>query len=514
MFVHPHPHPLFPSHWPLASPVLFWTVQNDPSKRPQKNSNKQDTEEAPEDKKEEDKEQKENADEDEATKAEREELEKLDAVVQGIVERVEAQDADARLGRRNRERNVQALRAFVGDVLRSEGAGGSTGVFVAGDFGCANVVDAPPPRVAGEGEGEDTAGVLAALALRLNTGLEVGYAAEIVDELRRAGLTAQALPALLRLVRAPRARALVLTEMVVRALKSFVVRKLSREYCGQPAPTYAAYRRFVLDVLNTVAASWDAAGVPCLAAHTRFWTRDVKEYIDALFRPASTDDSTSSSGAAASASTTATSTTTTTGVLDAGAEGAPDYDLRRGLLRFQLLQSVCRHLHVRLDAGVHIELVEGRRADVPERALVECRVPGLAVGGARGRRRLASEHLMDLVCLEALDAAVPPRLGTSPHSSSTSGVSGVGSGSGSSSSSSSSARAVARLQPTTAKLFCLDHVPPAAPFAPGTPPAGADSSRTALALLNLLDAECVPVGRGNCALVSTFAITPAAFVPV
>ena len=90
---------------------------------------------------------------------------------------------------------------------------------------------------------------------------------------------------------------------------------------------------------------------------------------------------------------------------------------------------------------------------------------------------------------------MPPRLGTRAPGSST-------------------ARAMARLQPTTAKLFCLDHVPPATPYAPSTPPAAADSTPTALALLNLLDAEAVPVGRGNCALVSTFAITPASFVPV
>ena len=415
-------------------------------------------------------------------------------MVQGIVERVEAQDAHPRLGRRNRARNMQALRSFVGDVLRSEGAGASTGVFVAGDFGCLNVIDSSPETTtaaAGKGENEEES-VLEALALRLNTGMEVGYAAEIVEELRRAGLTAQALPALLHLVREPRARGLVLTEMVVRALKSFVVRKLSREYAGQPAQTFAAYRRFVLDVLNCVAASWDAAG-PCWDAHTRFWTRDVKEHIDALFRPSSSSSSSSPSSSPSSSSSSSTSSNAS--VLDPEAEGREDYDLRRGLLQFQVLQSVCRHLHVRLDAGVHRELAEGRRADVPERALAECRVPGLRVDAARPGRKLASEHLADLLCLEALDATVPPRLGTRAPGSST-------------------ARAMARLQPTTAKLFCLDHVPPATPYAPSTPPAAADSTPTALALLNLLDAEAVPVGRGNCALVSTFAITPASFVPV
>ena len=120
--------------------------------------------------------------------------------MQGIVDRVEAQDAHPRLGRRNRERNMRALRSFVGDVLRSEGAGANTGVFVAGDFGCLNVNDSSPETTtaaAGRSENEEES-VLEALALRLNTGMEVGYAAEIVEELRRAGLTAQALAASVR----------------------------------------------------------------------------------------------------------------------------------------------------------------------------------------------------------------------------------------------------------------------------------------------------------------------------
>ena len=395
-----------------------------------------------------------------------EELDELDKRVQEIVARVEAANLDRKQGRWYRAQKLNALRSFIGDVLAREEVDSKTGVFVAGDFGTSNVVDdedegTATAAAAASASTTNVAEVLNPLALRLNQNSEdIGFSTEVLQELRSDGLAAKELAALRGLLREPRSRALVLTEMVVLSWKAFIVRKLTREFTGRVAQTYAAYKRFVLECLTRVAASWSAE-VPQWDTEREYWTRGVKDRLAQLFPQAALD----------------------------AAEAAADFDLRRSLLQYQLLHSCFKHFHVRLSVPVQLDLIDGRRSDVPESALEECRLPGLRVDATRPARKVASEHLMTLLVLEAQDTTIAAQVD-------------------------SQLRGGLRVQQTSAKLLCLDHALAdtrggSSGSSGGSPPA------KKLAVLNLLDTEAFAPGRAsNSAIATSFAITTAAYAPV
>ena len=160
-------------------------------------------------------------------------------------------------------------------------------------------------------------------------------------------------------------------------------------------------------------------------------------------------------------------------------EMAPEFDLRQTIQQFQILKSFCKHFHVRITTSVVLELLDGKRTDIPESAIEECRVPGLFTDSSRPTRKISSEHIMSLLYLDSLDTALSTRAA-------------------------SKQRGMLRLQQTSANIFCLDHIPTDSfvMFPPSsTPP------KKTLAVVNLLDSEAVDMGRANYALISHFAIT-------
>jgi len=287
----------------------------------------------------------------------------------------------------------------------------------------------------------------------------VAYAIDITRELHKNNISACALMPLRKMVENPRGRSLILTEMVTLAWKSFIVRKLSREFTGKASQTFASYRRFVVECLGRITSSWDKDG-PVFSACTEYWTKDVKDDIDQLFRPFLPAGDKSC-------------------VIDEE-EMNPEYDLRQSLQQFQILKSFCKHFHVRITSSVMIDLLDGKRPDIPEGAIEECRLPGLFTDSSRPSRKICSEHIMSMLYLDCLDTALSTRVSTK-------------------------LRGMLRLQQTSANVFCLDHIPTDnySIFPPAT-------GRLPLAVLNLLESEAVPIERMNYAVVSNFAITPAA----
>jgi len=379
--------------------------------------------------------------------------------VQSIIDKVEAESIDPKLGIPVRSKKLCAVRSFVSDVLKNEGVSTDAGVFIAGDFGFQNVQDGPPRLILEQVHQMDDS--LKPLIAKLFTGDDLAYSIDIVHELHANNLPICALMPMRKLVDHPRGRSLLLTEMVTLSWKAFIVRKLSREFSGQAKQTYEAYRRFVMECLERITSSWDKDG-PVFDKNTEYWTKEVKEDIDQLFRPYLPGGD-------------------KTCVIDEY-ENKPDYDLRQTLQLFQILKSFFKHFHVRVVPSAFVELLDGRRTDIPEGAIEEIRVPGLYVDTSRPSRKIASEHIMSMVYLDSLDATLGTRT-------------------------SSSQRLTVRQQPSSANVFCLKHIPTDSftVFPPAsTPP------KAPLAVVNLLDSEAVQIGRTNYAVVSNFAITPVA----
>jgi len=385
-----------------------------------------------------------------------EELRKLDERVQQIMDDVDRQSADSKLGIPHRGRKLRALRSFVSDVLSKENVSTDTGVFIVGDFGYQNVQDGIPRESVQDSHQMDA--TLQPLVEKLFSGDCVAYSVDITRELHKNNLPVFALMPLRKLVKHPRGRALLLTEMVTMSWKSFIVRKLSREFTGQATQTFNAYRRFVMECLERIAQSWNKDG-PVFANCTEYWTKFVKEDIDQLFRPFLPAGDKSC-------------------VIDEE-EFKPEYDLRETLQEFQLLRSFCKHFHVRITASVIMELLDGKRSDIPESAIEECRVPGLFTDSTRPTRKISSEHIMSMLYLDALDTALSTRAGKQ--------------------------RGQFRLKETTANIFCLDHIPTDSFNI--FPTGSGSSSKSPLAVVNLLESESVAFNRMNYAVVSSFAIT-------
>jgi len=383
----------------------------------------------------------------------------LDEQVQAIIDRVETENTDPRLGIPVRAKKLCALRSFVCDVLSKEGVSTDAGVFIAGDFGFQNVQDGAPRQLLEQPHQLDE--TLQPIIAKILTGDCVPYSTDIMRELHANNLSVCALMPMRKLVANDRGRSLLLTEMVVLSWKAFIVRKLSREFTGQAKRTYEAYRRFVMECLERITTSWNKDG-PVFDKESEYWTKIVKEDIDQLFRP----------------------------FLPAGVkpfaieedELKPDHDLRQTLQLFQILKSFIKHFHVYITPSAFIELLDGRRTDIPESAIEEIRVPGLFIDSSRPSRKVASEHIMSMVYLDSVDTTLNTRAG-------------------------STQRLTVRQQQTSTNVFCLKHIPTDSfsVFPPASSP-----QKSPLAVVNLLDSETVAISRTNFAVVSNFSITPAA----
>ena len=388
-----------------------------------------------------------------------EELRKLDEKVQAIIDQVDAESTDPKLGIPVRAKKLFALRSFICDVLTKEGASTDAGVFIAGDFGFQNVQDGAPRQLLEQPHQLDDA--LRPIIEKIFTGDCVPYSIDIMRELHSNNMSVCALMPLRKLVQHPRARSLLLTEMVTLSWKAFIVRKLSREFTGQAKRTYEGYRRYVMECLERITSSWDKDG-PVFEKNTEYWTKDVKEDIDQLFRPFLPGGDKSC-------------------VIEEY-ESKPDYDIRRTLQLFQILKSFLKHFHVCVTPSAFIELLDGRRTEIPESAIEEIRVPGLFIDSSRPSRKIASEHIMSMVYLDSVDTTLNIRAG-------------------------STQRLTVRQQQTSTNVFCLKHIPTDSfsVFPPASSP-----QKSPLAVVNLLDSETVAVGRTNFAVISSFSITPAA----
>jgi len=256
---------------------------------------------------------------------------------------------------------------------------------------------------------------------------------------------------------------MILTEMVALSCKVYIVRKLSREFNGQATQTYTSYRRFVLECLDRFTSSWNKDG-PVWDKNKEYWTKDVKEHIDQLFRPYLTK--------CASASEIC--------VLEAR-EVSPDYDLRQSVQFFHMLKSFCKHMHVRLSNSAIVDLLEGKIKEVPDSGIEEIRVPGLLCDNTRPTRKIRSEHIMSMLYTDALDTMMLSNRG-------------------------SSQRGIGKQQETSTVLFSLDHIP--TETFKVIPTASSSLNKMPLAVVNLLDSEAVSIGgHNNYALITHFAIT-------
>lgn len=340
-------------------------------------------------------------------------------------------------------RKLCALREYVAELLhKKESIPGHVGVVLTGDFGIADFaeVERTPVSTAASPEATDDKGkrpassidedILPAIALDLNMNERIGFSHDIAVKLKSRGLPVELLGKLRASITSQRIRSLILTEMIARTIKHGFVKKLSREWDGNPCNSLVKYRSLVIDVLCVANSSWDARG-PVASANTEFWQGDLKGRLEARFP----------------------------GGLDERERGAA-YDLRTHIVPFQLIRAMARALHARISSAAATRVVKYPGGHILPADIEELALPGLFVFPDAPRRKFCSQHLMALCELGARDI----------HCDALSSMPGG---------------RVLKYSPTTTRILSLDRVPSRG--------SSQDSSAPQLAVISCIDGDSMRI---------------------
>jgi len=423
----------------------------------------------------------------------------VDEEARRIVSAVHKEQDDPALGLQSRQKRIRAFREFVSEVLNTElideddrpkdltmserprgkgknkGRGGaqhsissySQGVaaVVVGDFGSFNVTEEHLCRVS-----PTTPGIYDEIAKELDREdkcEKFALSTEITAALKQISVGPKGLSELFSVVKSRHALSLVLTEMLMYALKMNVVRRLSREYRGETDRIQHEYNEQVLKYLNIIAGSWLPEG-PAYNIEQEYWTKQAREDIIRCTKLFSSVNEGPKKFAASLAEALGEK------------EGAEQRDLRDLILRNQLLESFKTHFHVRLTPAAMKEMIQYTLKKVTMQHLSECRIPGLFVDAVNPQKKVSSEHLSVLSTFEGKDALYDLSV------------------------SSSQSRVGASLQ-MPVKIVYLDHVLESTATASMAAAAEILEARN-LAIINGGGADAVTLPHGNVAGIATLSV--------